>query len=131
MRIESSSRLKRRRDPMRQRAMVSLAAFAALTVTVPYELHAQGGRAAQPATSPVSAQSAVPIAGIAQVTFKTSDMKKARAYYQGVLGFPEAFTVKDPAGVTSAYFKVNDDQYVEITPTLKPGELIREARVVF
>src|SRR5205823_289449 len=29
------------------------------------------------------------------------------------------------------YFKVNDDQYIEITPTLKPDELIREARVVF
>jgi lactoylglutathione lyase len=48
-----------------------------------------------------------------------------------VLGLPEAFTVKDDAGVTSAYFKVNDDQFIEIVPTLKPGELIREARVVF
>ena len=48
-----------------------------------------------------------------------------------MLGLPEAFTVKDDAGITSAYFKVNDDQYIEITPTLKPGELIRQARVVF
>src|SRR2546428_123344 len=86
--------------------------------------------AAASAPSP-AAQAAAPIAGLAQVTFKTSDMKKARAYYEGVLGLPQAFTVKDSAGVTSAYFKVNDDQYVEITPTLKPGELVRQARVVF
>ena len=27
--------------------------------------------------------------------------------------------------------KINDDQYIEVTPILKPGEMIREARVVF
>ena len=72
---------------MRERAMVSLAVLAAMAATVPFELHAQGGRAAQPATSTVSAQPTVPIVGIAQVTFKTSDIKKALAYYDGVLGF--------------------------------------------
>jgi catechol 2,3-dioxygenase-like lactoylglutathione lyase family enzyme len=116
---------------MRQRAMVSLAVLAALAGTVPFELHAHGGAAVQSATSTDAAQPPVPIVGIAQVTFKTADLAKSRAYYQGVLGLPEAFTVKDDVGVTSAYFKVNDDQYVEITPTLKPGELIRQARVVF
>jgi catechol 2,3-dioxygenase-like lactoylglutathione lyase family enzyme len=74
----------------------------------------------------------VPLVGIANVTFKVSNLAKARSYYQGVLGLPEAFDIKDASGkVTSAYFKINDDQYIEITPTLKPGELIREARVVF
>ena len=68
----------------------------------------------------------IPVIGIANVTFKVSDLKKARAYYQDVLGMTEAFQLKD-----STYFKVNDDQFIEVTPTLKPGELIREARVVF
>lgn len=74
----------------------------------------------------------VPLIGIANITFKVSDLDKARAYYQGILGLPEAFDIKDSSGtVTSAYFKVNDDQYIEVTPNLKPGELIREARVAF
>jgi lactoylglutathione lyase len=74
----------------------------------------------------------LPIVGIANVTFKVSDLAKARAYYQGVLGMPEAFQIKDQAGKTSSmYFSVNDDQFIEVTPTLKPGELVRQARVVF
>jgi lactoylglutathione lyase len=74
----------------------------------------------------------VPLVGIANITFKASDLDKSRAYYQGVLGLPEAFDIKDSSGkTTSAYFKINDDQYIEVTPNLKSGELIREARVVF
>jgi len=69
-----------------------------------------------------AAGSDLPILGIAQVTNKVSDLDKARAYYGGVLGFLEAFDLKDAAGkVTSAYFKVNDDQYIELTPNLRPG----------
>lgn len=96
-------------------------------------LGAQGGRAGQaaPAQAQAPAEPTVPIIGIAQVTFRSSDLAKSRAYYNGVLGLPEAFTLKDGAGVTSAYFKVNDDQFIEITPTLKAGELIRLERVVF
>lgn len=74
----------------------------------------------------------LPVMGIANVTFKVEDLGKARAFYTGVLGLSEAFDLKDHSGkVTSAYFKFNDDQYVEILPTLKPGELNREERVVF
>lgn len=97
----------------------------------PHLLNAQGGRAGQGAAPQAPAEPTVPIVGIAQVTFKTADLAKSRAYYTGVLGLPEAFTLKDGAGVTSAYFKVNDDQFIEIAPTLKPGELIRQERVVF
>jgi len=79
-----------------------------------------------------ASDSEIPIVGIANVTFKVSDLAKARAYYQGVLGLPEAFEIKDSAGKTSSvYFSVNDDQFVEVTPGLKPGELVRQARVVF
>ena len=71
-------------------------------------LHAVQAPSVQPA-----AQTPVPLLGIAQVTFKSSDLSKSRAYYQDVLGFQEAFTVTDSAGVTSTYFKVNDNQYLE------------------
>jgi len=74
----------------------------------------------------------LPVIGIANVTFKVTELDKARDYYKGILGFAEAFDLKDRAGkVASAYFKVNDDQYIEVIPTLKPGELNREERVVF
>jgi len=85
-----------------------------------------------PPSDAANAKEAVPIVGIANITFKGSDLDKSRAYYQGVLGLPEAFDIKDASGkITSAYFKINDDQYIEVAPILKPGELIREARVVF
>ena len=86
---------------------------------------------AAPAPSTEPAMSDLPILGLAQVTFKVSDLNKSRGYYTGVLGFSEAFDLKDTSGnVTSAYFKVNDEQYIEIVPGLKPDDLVREARVV-
>jgi catechol 2,3-dioxygenase-like lactoylglutathione lyase family enzyme len=74
----------------------------------------------------------LPILGIANVTFKVSDLAKARVYYQDVLGMLEAFELKDASGkTTSVYFKVNDDQFIEVVPTLRTVELVRQARVVF
>lgn len=74
----------------------------------------------------------LPIAGLAGITFRVTDLAKARRYYDGVLGFAEAFTLKDSAGrVASVFFKVNDDQFVEIVPGLQPGAINRQARVVF
>ncbi|HKV79916.1 MAG TPA: VOC family protein [Candidatus Sulfotelmatobacter sp.] len=84
-----------------------------------------------PASGQATDSQMVPLIGIAGVTFKASNLDKSRAYYRDVLGLPEAFDVKDSSGTVTAYFKVNDDQYIEVTPTLKPGELIRESRVVF
>lgn len=87
-------------------------------------------RRGAPQTPPSLAE--LPLMGIASVTFKVEDLGRARAFYTGVLGLAEAFDLKDHSGrVISAYFKFNDDQYVEIVPTLKPGELNREERVVF
>src|SRR4030095_14616207 len=74
----------------------------------------------------------LPIAGLAGITFRVSDLDKARRYYQGVLGFAEAFTLKDAVvRVASVFFKVNDDQFVEVVPGLQPGGTNRQARVVF
>src|SRR5580693_6674221 len=87
------------------------------------------GVAAQSAATPAAE---LPILGLAGITFQVSDLDKARHYYDGVLGFAEAFTLKDAAGrVSSIFFKVNDDQYVEVVPGLLPGALHRQVRVVF
>ena len=69
-------------------------------------------------TTPVTPSSAVtpapvdlPILGLAGITFRSSNLDKARGYYQGVLGFQEAFSLKDASGATaSIFFKVNDDR---------------------
>jgi len=74
----------------------------------------------------------LPITGLAHTGFKVSDLEKARSYYSGVLGFREAFDLRDSsAAVTAAFFKINDDQYVEITPGLKPDEVIRFTHAAF
>src|SRR6266511_1897396 len=74
----------------------------------------------------------LPIVGLAGITFRVSDLDRARRYYQGVLGFPEAFALKDTSGRTaSAFFKINDDQYVEVVPGLPLGSINRQVRVVF
>lgn len=70
-----------------------------------------------------------PITRIAEVEFKVSSLQKARGYYEGVLGFPEAFQIKSPAGAAEVYFKVNDNQYISVTATLKPGELDRNDHI--
>lgn len=72
---------------------------------------------------------AVPITRIAEVAFEVSNLKSARGYYEGVLGFPEAFQIKSLGGAAEVFFKVNDNQYIIATPTLKPGELDRNDHV--
>jgi lactoylglutathione lyase len=73
----------------------------------------------------------LPILGLAGITFKVSSLERARGYYTGVLGFSEAFSLRNTAGeVTSVFFKVNDDQYVEVAPDLTPGQIRRQGRVV-
>jgi len=108
---------------MSRTKMVRIACAAILLMIITRWVGAQG--TAMPTTD-------LPILGLAGVTFQATDLDKARHYYDGVLGWAEAFTLKDASGrVTSVYFKVNDDQYVEIVPGLAPGALHRQVRVVF
>ncbi len=62
-----------------------------------------------------------PILRIAHASYKVSDINKAKEFYGGFLGYEEAFTYynKDES-VSVTFFKVNDNQFIEITPTLKP-----------
>jgi catechol 2,3-dioxygenase-like lactoylglutathione lyase family enzyme len=52
----------------------------------------------------------LPIEGIAHVGYGVRDPGKADAFYAGILGLPLAFKTSGGA----AFYKVNDDQYVEI-----------------
>lgn len=96
-------------------------------------------QAAMPATAqtaaappPVPAPALIadlPILGLAQVSIKVSDLARARHFYGEVLGFAEAFSLKDRGRISSVYFKVNDDQYLELIP-VPQAELVRQARLV-
>jgi lactoylglutathione lyase len=60
------------------------------------------------------AQAPSHITGIAHMAYYVSDMAKARSYYEGFLGFQEAFAVQGPEGPHVAYIKINDHQYIEL-----------------
>lgn len=63
-----------------------------------------------------------PITGIAHVAIYAHDVEKARAFYEGFLGFAEPFRLDKPDGSLSmAFIKVNDHQYIELSPETAPG----------
>ncbi len=66
----------------------------------------------------------LPLLGLAHVGIRVSDLEKARAFYGGVLGLDEAFDIIRADGVLVAYFKVNDRQFIEISPDLTPAQVI-------
>jgi catechol 2,3-dioxygenase-like lactoylglutathione lyase family enzyme len=66
----------------------------------------------------------LPLLGLAHVSIRVSDLEKARAFYGGVLGLEEAFDIPRDDGVLVAYFKVNDHQFIEISPGLTPAQVV-------
>lgn len=63
-----------------------------------------------------TAQSNQPhITGMAHIGYYITNLKQARDYYEGYLGFQEAFTLKNPDGSPKVIFlKINDHQYIEL-----------------
>ena len=68
-----------------------------------------------------------PITGVAGIAVKVGSLDEARKFYSGVVGLEEAFTTK--GGMLA--FKVNDRQYVEISPELKTETEDRLIRIGF
>ncbi|HUV65303.1 MAG TPA: VOC family protein [Sedimentisphaerales bacterium] len=72
----------------------------------------------------------LPLLGLAHVGFRVGDLEKARAFYHGVLGYDEAFDFKAPDGhVSIAYFKVNDNQFIEVFPGIPPGTKVMMSHI--
>src|SRR5216683_4653886 len=62
------------------------------------------------------------ILGVAHIALYVSDIEKSRAFYKDFLGFAEPFQLDNPDGSLSLTFiKVNERQYIELFPGLKPG----------
>src|ERR1051326_1970416 len=73
----------------------------------------------------------LPLEGIACASFRVGDLERSRGYYTGRLGYQQAFELKNPGGTPSAFFKVNEDQYIELQPGLSPAENVRLTRIAF
>jgi catechol 2,3-dioxygenase-like lactoylglutathione lyase family enzyme len=72
------------------------------------------------------------IVGIANIAVKVDNLDEARKFYTNVVGMAEAFQTKDsdiPGDL--ACFKVNDRQFVEVSPTLKSESEDRLIRIGF
>lgn len=55
------------------------------------------------------------IVGMAHMAYNVTDLKAARDYYEGFLGFQEAFTLKNADGTDHVvYIKINDHQFIEL-----------------
>src|ERR1700733_11727217 len=55
------------------------------------------------------------IVGMAHMAYYVTDLAKARAYYESLLGFQEAFALKNADGSDHFVFiKINDRQYIEL-----------------
>lgn len=72
------------------------------------------------------------IVAIANIALRVDNLDDARRFYSGVLGLAEAFSIIDPA-VSGALtcFKVNDRQFVEVSPTLLSEGEDRLIRIAF
>jgi catechol 2,3-dioxygenase-like lactoylglutathione lyase family enzyme len=55
------------------------------------------------------------IIGVAHIAYYVSDLKNARAYWEGFLGYQEAFSLKNADGSDHiAFVKINDHQFIEL-----------------
>jgi lactoylglutathione lyase len=55
------------------------------------------------------------ITGMAHMAYHVTNLKQARDYYEGFLGFQEAFATKNADGSDHiVYIKINDRQYIEL-----------------
>ena len=62
------------------------------------------------------------ILGVAHISLFAHDYEMSRAFYHEFLGFDEPYSLKKPDGSPSmTFFKVNDRQYIELSPEKEAG----------
>ena len=83
-----------------------------------------------------------PIVGIAHIALRTDNVRAAREFCGHVLGFQESFSVEiaktstadlagPPGSLLMTFFKVNDHQYIELTPDLTSPTQDRLSHIAF
>jgi TolB protein len=76
----------------------------------------------------------LPLIGLGHAGVRVSDVAQAQLFYKGVLGFEMPFDLmmpKAPQTLMLQYNKVNDTQFLEIYPGLKPDMPYRMTHVAF
>jgi catechol 2,3-dioxygenase-like lactoylglutathione lyase family enzyme len=72
------------------------------------------------------------IIGVSHIGLRTDNLRAARKFYTGVLGFSEAFSLDDPPGkMLLTYFKVDDHQFIEVFPELEGPNQDRLSHIAF
>src|ERR1700748_3974753 len=62
------------------------------------------------------------ILGVAHISLFAHDYEKSRAFYRDFLGYEEPYSLKNPDGSPMmTFFKVNDRQYIELSPEKEPN----------
>jgi len=62
------------------------------------------------------------ILGVPHVAFRVHDIEASRHFYKDFLGFEEPFSINPDGKLSMTFIKINDHQYVELSPEAKPDE---------
>ena len=82
--------------------------------------------------APAAAPQRPPITGIAHIALRTDNIDGARQFYGHDLGFAEPFHLNRADGsLELTFFKVNDRQYIEVSPSLKDDSEDRLMHIAF
>jgi catechol 2,3-dioxygenase-like lactoylglutathione lyase family enzyme len=74
------------------------------------------------ALAPAQAPRRPRITGVAHIAIYSKDVAASRAFYHDLLGYDEAFDLKDADGkLALTFFKINDRQFIELFPEREPA----------
>lgn len=62
------------------------------------------------------------ILGVPHAAFRVHDIEASRHFYKDFLGYTEPFDIITDGKLIMAFIKINDRQYVELSPEAKPDE---------
>src|ERR1700722_5050498 len=62
------------------------------------------------------------IVGMPHVNFRVHDIEASRHFYKDFLGYSEPFQIVTDGKLIMAFIKINDRQYVELSPETSPSE---------
>jgi len=102
-------------------------ALPAALVLASFPLGAVQAQVDAPAAAPLQTPA---LAGIAHAAIRVADLEKSRSFYEK-LGFEEAFAMSRDGKPTQSFIKVNDRQFIELYPQMKPSDVIGFMHICF
>lgn len=62
------------------------------------------------------------IVGVPHAAFRVHDIEASRHFYKDFLGYAEPFSIQADGKLVMTFIKINDRQYIELSPEAKPDE---------